>query len=73
MAGLTWLAGAAVLLERESGEAGTAVGAHGVEAQVLTEFPGQQQTLILVITRETVGQLRLCAQTQRLPAGHICL
>lgn len=70
---LTWAAGVAVILQQEAGEAGAAVGAHGVDAQVLAQFPGQQQALVLVITRQAVGQLSLRAQRQGLPAPHLRL
>lgn len=66
--GLTWAAGAAVILQREAGEAGAAVGAHGVDAQVLAQLPRQEQALVLVVARQAVGQLSLRAQRQGLPA-----
>lgn len=70
---LTWAAGAAVILQREAGEAGAAVGAHRVDAQVLAQLPREEQALVLVVARQAVGQLGLRAQRQGLPARQLCL
>lgn len=59
---LTWAAGTAIVLQREAGKAGTVVGAHGVDAQVLAQLPREEQALILVVTGQAVGQLSLRAQ-----------
>lgn len=64
---LTWTAGAAIILQREARKAGTAVGAHGVDAEVLAQLSWEEQALILVIARQAVGQLSLCVQRQGLP------
>ena len=71
--GLTWAAGAAVIPQQEAREAGAAVGAHGVDAQVLAQLPGEQQALVLVVARQAAGQLGLRAQRQGLPARQLCL
>lgn len=49
------------------------VGAHGVDAEMLAQLPGEEQALILVITGQAVGQLSLRAQGQGLPARQLCL
>lgn len=38
------------------------VGTHGVDAEMLAQLPWEEQALILIIPRQTVGQLSLCAQ-----------
>lgn len=59
---LTWAAGAAITLQLESREAGTAVGADSVDAEMLAKLPREEQALILVISRQAIGQFSLCAQ-----------
>lgn len=38
------------------------VGTHGIDAEMLAQLPWEEQALILVITRQAVGQLSFCAQ-----------
>lgn len=70
---LTWVAGPAIVSQREAGEAGTAVRAHSVETKVLAQLPWEQQALILVVAGQAVGQFGLCAQGQGLPAPQLRL
>lgn len=53
---LTWRAASSILLQSEFWKTRTLVGPHGVDAQMLTEFPTIEQTFIQVVSRKVIWQ-----------------